>query len=39
VEIAQDDTDPDFTVPGQLPTMWLHVGLAISIQGMRPLPY
>lgn len=37
VEVAEDNTNPAFYVQGQLPVMWLHVGLAISIQEMRPL--
>ncbi len=37
VEVAEDNTNPAFFVQGQLPTMWLHVGMAISIQEMRPL--
>jgi hypothetical protein len=38
VDVAEDNTDPAFYVAGQVPTMWLHVGMAISIQEMRPLP-
>jgi hypothetical protein len=37
VEVADDNTDLAFYVQGQLPIMWLHVGMAISIQEMRPL--
>jgi hypothetical protein len=37
VEVAEDNTNPAFYVAGQLPVMWLHVGMAISIQEMRPL--
>jgi hypothetical protein len=37
VEVAEDNTNPAFHPPGELPTMWLHVGMAISIQPMRPL--
>lgn len=37
VEVADDNTNPAFYVQGQLPIMWLHVGMAISIQEMRPL--
>lgn len=37
VEVADDNTNPAFYVRGELPIMWLHVGMAISIQEMRPL--
>jgi hypothetical protein len=39
VDVAEENVDPAFLVPGQTPTRWLHAGLAISIQEMRPLPY
>jgi hypothetical protein len=39
VDVAEENVDPSFLVPGQTPTRWLHVGLAISVQEMRPLPY
>jgi hypothetical protein len=39
VQVAEENVDPAFLVPGQVPTRWLHVGLAVSIQEMRPLPY
>lgn len=39
VDVAEENVDPSFLVPGQTPTRWLHVGVAISIQEMRPLPY
>ena len=39
VQVAEENIDPAFLVPGQTPTRWLHVGIAISIQEMRPLPY
>ena len=39
VQVAEENVDPAFLVPGQTPTRWLHVGLAISIQEMRPLPF
>jgi hypothetical protein len=39
VQVAEENVDPAFLVPGQTPTRWLHVGLAVSIQEMRPLPY
>jgi hypothetical protein len=36
VEVADENTNPIFFVPGDLPTRWLNVGTAISIQEMRP---
>lgn len=39
VQVAEENVDPAFLVPGQTPTRWLHVGIAISIQEMRPLPF
>jgi hypothetical protein len=39
VDVAEENVDPSFLVPGQTPTRWLHVGLATSVQEMRPLPY
>jgi hypothetical protein len=39
VQVAEDNVDPAFLVPGQTPSRWLHVGLAVSVQEMRPLPY
>jgi hypothetical protein len=39
VHVAEENVDPAFLVPGQTPTRWLNVGLAVSIQEMRPLPY
>jgi hypothetical protein len=38
VEVADEITRPDLYIPGEFPTRWLHVGLAVSIQEMRPLP-
>lgn len=38
VEVADETTRTDLYVPGEFPERWLHVGLAISIQEMRPLP-
>ena len=38
VEVADDNTRLDLYIPGEFPTRWLHVGLAVSIQEMRPLP-
>ena len=39
VQVAEENLDPAFLAPGQTPTRWLHVGLAVSIQEMRSLPY
>jgi hypothetical protein len=39
VDVAEENVDPAFLVPGQTPTRWLHAGIAISVQEMRPLPY
>ena len=39
VLVAEENVDPAFLVPGQTPIRWLHVGLALSVQEMRPLPY
>lgn len=36
VEVAEENTNPIYLVPGQLPTRWLNVATAISIQEMRP---
>jgi len=36
VEVADENTNPIYFVPGDLPTRWLNVGTAISIQEMRP---
>lgn len=38
VEVADETIKPELYVPGEFPTRWLHVGLAVSIQEMRPLP-
>ncbi len=38
VEVADETIRPELYIPGEFPTRWLHVGLAISIQEMRPLP-
>ena len=38
VEVADEITRPDLYIPGEFPTRWLHVGLAVSVQEMRPLP-
>jgi hypothetical protein len=37
VDVADENTNPAFYVPGEFPTRWLHVGLAMSIQEMRPI--
>ena len=36
VEVADENTNPVYFVPGDLPTRWLNVATAISIQEMRP---
>lgn len=38
VEVADETIKPENYIPGEFPTRWLHVGLAISIQEMRALP-
>ena len=38
VEVADEITRPDLYIPGEFPLRWLHVGLAVSVQEMRPLP-
>ncbi len=38
VEVADETIRPELYIPGEFPTRWLHVGLAISIQEMRALP-
>ena len=39
VQVAEENLDPAFLAPGQTPTRWLNVGIAVSIQEMRTLPY
>lgn len=39
VEVADENIDPAFLITGQLPTRWLNIALATSIQEMRPMPY
>ena len=39
VEVADENTNPVHFVPGELPTRWLNVATAISIQEMRPHYY
>ena len=36
VEVADENTNPVYFVPGDLPTRWLNIATAISIQEMRP---
>lgn len=36
VEVADENTNPAYFVPGDWPTRWLNVGTAISVQEMRP---
>ena len=38
VEVADETIKPELYIPGEFPTRWLHVGLAVSIQEMRALP-
>jgi len=37
VDVAEETVNPAFLVPGEYPTRWLNVALAISIQEMRPV--
>jgi len=37
VEVADENTNPAYFVPGELPTRWLNAGSAISIQEMRAI--
>ncbi len=37
IEVAEENVDPAYAPLGSLPTRWLNVGLATSIQEMRPL--
>ena len=37
VEVAEENVDPNFVPFGALPVRWLHVGIATSVQQMRPL--
>jgi hypothetical protein len=36
VDVAEENVNPVYLVPGEFPTRWLNVALAISIQEMRP---
>jgi hypothetical protein len=38
VEVADETIRPELYIPGEFPTRWLHVGVAVSIQEMRALP-
>jgi hypothetical protein len=38
VEVADENIKPELFIPGEFPTRWLHVALAVSIQEMRALP-
>ena len=37
VDVAEETVNPAYLVPGEFPTRWLNVALAISIQEMRPV--
>ena len=37
VDVAEENVNPAYLVPGEFPTRWLNAALAISIQEMRPL--
>jgi hypothetical protein len=37
VDVAEETVNPALLVPGEYPTRWLNVALAISIQEMRPV--
>jgi hypothetical protein len=37
VDVAEETINPALLVPGEYPTRWLNVALAISIQEMRPV--
>lgn len=38
VDVADENTRLELFLPGEFPSRWLHVGMAVSIQEMRPLP-
>lgn len=38
VEVAEENLDPSFIPYGTVPLRWLNVGIATSVQEMRPLP-
>jgi hypothetical protein len=37
VEVAEENVDTNLVPYGTLPVRWLHVGIATSVQQMRPL--
>jgi hypothetical protein len=37
VDVAEETINPAFLVPGDFPSRWLNVALAISVQEMRPV--
>jgi len=37
VDVAEETVNPVYLEPGEFPTRWLNVALAISIQEMRPV--
>lgn len=39
VEVAEENVNPIYLVPGEVPTRWLNVATAVSIQEMRPHQY
>ena len=39
VEVAEENIDPAYVPLGSVPTRWLNVAIATSIQEMRPLLY
>ena len=39
VEVAEENVDPAYVPLGSVPTRWLNVAIATSIQEMRPLLY
>jgi hypothetical protein len=39
VEVADEVVNTDLLVPGERPVRWLNIGMAISIQEMRPHLY
>jgi hypothetical protein len=39
VDVAEENVNPVYLVPGEFPTRWLNVATAVSIQEMRPHQY
>ena len=39
VDVAEENINPVYLVPGEVPTRWLNVATAVSIQEMRPHQY